>query len=222
MELLITEITDMSAGTMCIAAWDAAGERTLRPLPDGHHWQSDSVRQLGLLPGSVIDVTAANKPHGGDYPHRTEDFEISGAHVAPLKHGGVDWFGEEAPDVATSIATGFGNSVSHTKVWKGRRQGVYVPRGTVCPSLIGINMHSGGIEFFEAFGKLKARIQDGLVTYELPVSSHQLHVDFNGGGLAAVTNALPKNQPVHLRLGLARAWAEHPEQCYVMLNGVNW
>ena len=34
--------------------------------------------------------------------------------------------------------------------------------------------------------------------------------------------ALPVATELHVRLGLARGFGEHPDKCYVMLNGVLW
>jgi hypothetical protein len=222
MELLVTEITDMGGSRRCVAGWDLAGHRMVRPLPDGENWEAATIEQRGLSVGGILTVAPTGHKHLGDFPHSTEDTEVDANSIEVAVPGGVNWFGHGAPPMSASLSDAFGGAISHNSTWNGRRQGVFVPRGTKCASLSGIAIDVDGIEFVEDFNKLKVYLDDGDDVYTLSVSGHALRSVYDEGGPAAVKGSLPGNGTVHVRVGLARAFEDHPDKCYAMLNGINW
>ena len=77
------------------------------------------------------------------------------------------------------------------------------------------------MQFVVEFDKLKAVLNDGNAPFKLAVSSVALKTAWRQGGLAAVQQALPVTQQFHIRLGLARAFDNPPEKCYLMVNGIH-
>ena len=222
MRLVITEVTEMSAGNFCVAGWNAQSGLMVRPLPSGANWTAGLLQQHSVAPGAVLNFNPTGLVHNSTFPHRTEDTPVDPSTITVVKVGPVAWFGPNVPTCAGTLAQAFQGHVQHNSVWDGVFQGVYVPVGTQTRSLWGVNCQRGGLTFVEDFGKLKAHFYDGAATYKLAVSSHVLKAHFRGGGLAAVNQALPRSGNLHVRVGLARAFGNPADKCYVMINGVHW
>ncbi len=80
MEIIITDVTDMSDGHICIAGWSPEEERMVRPLhADGYpHWMENMARDDLLCPGNIINVEPSRLPPNRRNPHAAEDCLISG------------------------------------------------------------------------------------------------------------------------------------------------
>jgi hypothetical protein len=222
LDLLITEVTDIHRGIFCVAGWDLAGARMVRPLPDGVYWPRALLESNFVAPGVSIAVTPNRIRLHGDYPHRTEDLPIDLAPIEHLARTPVDWFGADAPPSAATAADAFGSNVRHTGLWRGHRRGAYVPTGTRTGSLHGLRVPSHHLSFVEEDERLRALLQDAEARYTLPVTSHRLRDVWRAEGIAAVRRTLPAGTDLHVRLGLARGFGEQRDRCYVMLNGVLW
>lgn len=218
MELLITDVTEMGSGVYCVAGWEVAARRMVRPLPGGNNWAAALLGQHGIMPGKLIRVEPRGTPNG-IFPHRTEDTSIDQTSIEPLNGIFSDWLGASAPQVAADLSTGFDGNLKCNKEWNGVKQGVHTLPRVQCSSLVAIRVPKANLSFSEAFSKLKVTINDGLDSYQLTVSSKVLKEAWRTGGLAAVTNALPRREEFHVRLGLARPF-DSPPKCYAMLNGV--
>jgi hypothetical protein len=93
LHLLITEVTDIHRGMYCVAGWDPAGARMVRPLPDGVYWPRAMLETTGTAPGVTIAVTPNRIRLHSDYPHRTEDLPIALAPIDLLPSAPAFWFG---------------------------------------------------------------------------------------------------------------------------------
>lgn len=218
MDVLITDVTEMGGGNYCVAGWDIAAKRMVRPLPNGSNWATALIGQHGVAPGKLVRVT----PHGasnGIFPHRTEDTPVDTASIAASNGVFSDWLGASAPQVAASLSAGFGGHLQWNKEWNGVKQGVHTQPGVQCSSLVAVRIPKDNLVFTESFGKLKATLNDGSDEYQLTVSSKVLKEAWRASGLAGVTNALPARDEFHVRVGLARSF-DNPPKCYAMLNGV--
>ncbi len=51
MEILVTDVTEMSGTNYCVAGWDATNKRMVRPLPGGGHWPQALIAKHGIQPG---------------------------------------------------------------------------------------------------------------------------------------------------------------------------
>ena len=217
MDILITDVTEIGQGTYCVAGWDAVAKRMIRPLPDGSNWTASLIEQHGVVAGRVVSAELLGKSNG-IYPHLTEDTRIDLASIKASEHVFSDWLGESAPQVTASISAGFDGHLQWNKEWNGVKQGVYALPGVQCSSLVAVRVPRTSLTFSEAFGKLKATLNDGSDSYQFTVSSKVLKEAWRAGGLEAVNNALPAGEEFHVRVGLARPYGD-PSRCYAMLNG---
>ena len=224
MRLIITELTEMHGGNYCVAGWEAQGQRMIRPLPNGANWTAGLLQQHGISPGAAIDVVPSGQQHSSVYPHRTEDTPIDGANIQLANVGPINWFGAGSPPSSATVDQAFGGHLSHSRVWNGAMQGVYVPEGTQVGSLNAVAVAVGNLQFFEDSyqGKtsLRAYIDDGNGCYNLPIVAKSLREAYRQGGVGNAQQLLPQHGNVHMRLGLARAWPGQPGRCSLMINGV--
>lgn len=224
MQLLITEVTEMHAGNYCVAGWYAEEKRMVRPLPNGANWTKLSLRLSGVAPGATVHVQPISKQLFNVDPHRTEDTPIDPSSVKVISPDPAAWFGPNAPPAASTLAEAFQGEVGHNRVWNGVYQGVHVLSGKAVRSLWAVKVERARLSFqedeFNGKRQLKAVLDDGCSRYKLAVSSAALKVAWRAGGLAAIHQTLPHGALLHVRVGLARAWAGQPDKCYVMVNGV--
>jgi hypothetical protein len=218
MEILITDVTEMSGTNYCVAGWDATNKRMMRPLPGGGHWPQALIAKYGVQPGTVLKATPMGAATA-TLPHLTEDTPIDPASIT-TSQSSPDWLGTTAPEVSASISEAFNNSLQWNKVFRGVHQGVYVPTGTQCSSLAAVKVGKADISFSEPFGKLVAILDDGTSSYQLSVSSHIYKKGWREGGIAKATSLLPNRSKFHVRVGLARDFEGQPNRRYLMINGI--
>jgi hypothetical protein len=218
MEILITDVTEMSGTNYCVAGWDATNKRMVRPLPGGGHWPQALIAKHRIQPGTVLKAIAMGAATGA-FPHLTEDTPIDLASIGTTQST-PDWVGTTAPEVSPSISGAFSNSLQWNKVFRGVHQGVYVPTGTQCSSLAAVKVGKANISFSQPFGKLVAILDDGAASYQLSVSSYIYKKGWRDGGVAKATSLLPNRAKFHVRVGLARDFEGQPNRCYLMVNGI--
>ncbi|TIS03481.1 MAG: hypothetical protein E5X13_05815, partial [Mesorhizobium sp.] len=215
MRLIITDVTEMHGGNYCVAGWEAQGQMMIRPLPNGANWTAGLLQQHSIVPGATIDVVPTGQQHLSVYPHRTEDTPINGAGIQLVNAGPINWFAAGAPTTHGTVAAAFGGQVTQNSIWQNIRQGVHVQVGTQVASLGAIRLPRNSVQFLEEFDKLKVVLNDGTARYKLPISSLGLKAAWRHGGIAAVQQALPPSAQFHVRLGLARAFGNPPDKCYM-------
>ncbi|MCA9206379.1 MAG: hypothetical protein KDA59_25175 [Planctomycetales bacterium] len=193
----------------------------VRPLPSGANWTAGLLQQHRVVPGVSIDVTPTGQHHQNALPHRTEDLPVDRATIQHVNSGPINWFAAGAPLTHATVSDAFSGHIAHNSIWNNVRQGVYVKVGTQTGSLAAVRLGRNAVQFLEEFNKLRAKLNDGGTNYKLPVSSLALKSAWQQGGLVAVQQALPTTQQFHVRLGLARAFGNPPEKCYLMVNGIH-
>jgi hypothetical protein len=218
MEILITDVTEMSGSNYCVAGWDATNKRMVRPLPGGGHWPQELIAKYGIQPGTKLEAKSMGAATGA-FPHLTEDTPIDLTSIN-TNQSAPDWVGAGAPNVSASISEAFSNSLKWSKIFGGVHQGVYVPKATQCSSLAAVNVGKADISFAQPFGKLLAILNDGAARYQLSVSSHIYKKAWREGGVAKATSMLPNRSKFHVRVGLARDFEGQPNRCYLMVNGI--
>jgi hypothetical protein len=218
MEILVTDVTEMSGSNYCVAGWDATKKRMVRPLPSGGHWPQALIAKYGIQPGTTLKANPTGAATGA-FPHLTEDTPIDPTSIS-TSQSAPDWVGTDAPGVSTSISEAFSNSLKWNKIFGGVHQGVYVPKATQCSSLAAVNVRKANIFFSQPFGKLLAILDDGAARYQLSVSSHIYKKAWREGGVAKATAMLPNRSTFHVRVGLARDFEGQPNRCYLMVNGI--
>lgn len=221
MRLIITELTEMHGGNFCVAGWEAQAQRMIRPLPNGANWTAGLLQHHGIIPGAAIDIAPSAQRHISVYPHRTEDTAIVRGSITFVNSGPINWFSAGAPATHASVAAAFGGAVAHNSTWQNIRQGVHVQVGVQAPSLGAVRVPRNAVQLIEEFDKLKVVLNDGTAQYKLPVSSLALKSAHRQGGVRAAQQALPPSAQLHVRLGLARAFGNPADKCYMMVNGIH-
>jgi hypothetical protein len=109
-------------------------------------------------------------------------------------------------------------------LWDGALKGVHVPEATQIGSLGAVRLPASAVCLFEdnyeGTARLRAYLSDAEACYNLPVLAKSLREAYRQGGLDASIGLLPQHGDVHVRLGLARAWAGQPGKCSLMINGI--
>jgi hypothetical protein len=218
MEILITDVTEMSGTNYCVAGWDAANKRMVRPLPAGGHWPQALIAKHGIQPGTLLKANPVGTATSA-LPHLTEDTPIDVTSIS-TSQSSPDWVGPSAPAVWPNISEAFGKNLQWNKVFRGVHQGVYVPTGTQCGSLAAVKVGKADISFSQPFGKLVAILNDGSASYQLSVSSHIYKEAWREGSVAKANSLLPNRSKFHVRVGLARDFEGQPNRCYLMVNGI--
>ena len=224
LDILITDLTVMHGGVFCLAGWNFATNRMVRPLPGGNNWNAEVLQRLKISTGSIIRVVPEGN-HTSTLPHATEDMRILENEISVHSHDYSDWLElDNAPILYGSINDAFDNNIDLGRKWNSAYK-VSVAEGVNCKSLAGVRLPSSSVSFFKDQYRdnpptLRAYITDKNHKYNLPVSCRRLRALFNSGDINQVQGHLPANQDVHIRLGLARAFNGNP--CSLMLNGIHW
>lgn len=223
--ILVTDVTEMRAGNFCVAGWDSAGRRMVRPLPDGANWTSSLLTANSVLPGSAVAVEPTGASSSGSFPHKTEDLIVNRSKIKTMPAVAVNWFGAQAPPTSPSLDSAYESHLQSTGSWNNVLKGVHLPDGTRTFSLVALRLSAESLQFitndFDA-SKLRVILTDDNASYNLPVVGHELLHTFRNSGVTAVQNHVKQATELHVRIGLARAWDGQPGRCFAMLNGVIW
>jgi len=216
----------MHQANYCMAGWRAHRGQMVRPLPGGANWTAPLLAAHGVAPGATIEFQAGGMRRSGAYPHLTDDTPINAATIRLISSRPQQWFGSGAPPAAATLMDAFGGNIQTTGEWNGAKKGAHVQEGTRISSLAAIKITSSNLEFFENNYKgeksLRAYLTDPTGRYSLPVVAKSLREAYRANGPGGVSRLLPNRGFLHVRVGLARAWAGQPGRCTVMINGVYW
>jgi hypothetical protein len=223
-QIIVTDVTEMQPGYFCIAGWNPAASRMLRPLlPGRHSWPVAWIGPDRFWPGSRVEFRLAPHQPKGEWPHATEDVSVIPESILfPGEAAGPGWTRGLRVNLSPSLARAFGRAVQYLPRF-GIRTRTAVASGTAVPSLGAVLVRPGDLHFREgplkgAERQLRARLTDADGRYDLPVVAHQLRKWRREGGLAMVEREIGPG-PWHVRLGLARPFGGG-EACFVMVNGV--
>lgn len=222
--VVITEVTRMSKGFYCVAAFDIHAGRMIRPLQQpSSNWRLAN-RDI-FAPGNLVVCDYTGVRGSGAYPHRTEDTVL--ARMPEL----LEVLRPE--DVQNVLGASLHGSIAEVYD-RQLMEDKYVNDGTRCASLGGIAVPIQNLEFEESFGKLRLRIRDNDGKhYSLAVTSDDLRTRFhdNPADPPAIQQAnewlagFRRDSATILRLGLARAWdgkeqKYNPKRCFLQCNGI--
>jgi hypothetical protein len=195
----------------------------IRPLlSNAVNWTASLLATHKIEPGATIEVKSTGAPTTGAYPHKTEDTYIDLSSISLISAGPIQWFGAKAPPIAQSLDQAFGGQLRTNDSWNSALTGAHILVGTAVASLGAVRIRRSALSFVEEFNKLKGVLSDDIASYKLPITSRVLKEAWRNGGLNAVNRILTAESDLHVRLGLARAFNEQPDKCYVMINGVFW
>ncbi|MDR6129082.1 dual OB domain-containing protein [Sphingomonas sp. SORGH_AS_0438] len=220
-QIVITEVTRMTGGMVCVAGLDIHSGAMIRPLqPDGRNWeQSKWVDKDYMVVGNILSLVPAAAGSSA-YPHASEDYRVKT--VRRLGTASNDDLYIACRDNSDSDADSvFDNQINDEK---------YVVAGTKCRSLGCIMVSHSKLKASVFYDKIQVSYRDSQGSWHnFPVtdltakSSKSLEE-----GAASLNERISMSsyfKPVALRLGLSRAWKGknneyNPMRCYVQLNGI--
>ena len=216
--LLITEITNYG-DLRCIAGWDLDRNEMIRPEPHREgFWLSTMVSPDGPFEIGKTAKFEANKPNPPTaYPHLTEDRVVVGAVIAGAQPAGHTKILEGA--AFNSLDDLFDGDLV-VDGFKG-----YVPVGSECRSLGGLLVDAKGVEIesyrnFSGKNRLRLRFTTEGVALAPNITSSRAYAHQAAGELDAVNQKISEASKLILRIGLARAFDEMPNRCYLQINGL--
>jgi hypothetical protein len=213
----------------CVAGWDVHNRAMVRPEPPGANAAVEASRfwdNQWAGPGKFFDVgnvvqfEAGAPPGNFPFPHATEDRIF----VKAIGQGPVRTL------TGAQLAAAVGVSAKMEAVFSGGliRAGsgkAYVPKDSAGPSLGALTVTTNKLSLFEhtygsAKPKLRARLTEGLVVYDLAVTADAARTRWLGAGLNALKADIAACERVHVRLGLSRPFPQRPDECYAQINGL--
>lgn len=227
-EVLITDVTTYGE-LYCVAGWDLRTKAMVRPEPPGANVASEvsrfwDGRYAGpgkyFDVGNVVQFEASAPPANFPFPHATEDRLF----VKALGQGPLLTLNNAelvaAVTVSTGIKAAFGNGLIRSANGK-----AYVSKDFKGPSLGALTVAPNKLSLHENTynpenPKLRAWLKDGLLRYDLAVTSDATRTRWRNAGLKALEADIAACNQVHVRLGLSRPFPQRPDECYAQINGL--
>lgn len=228
--MVITDLTRMQHGHVCIAGYDRQ-RNCVRPIlpPPGIDETSliDSAGKAIVFPFAVIDLDllrhAPEPPHCEDW--RYDPYTLKRVSMLPeQKHKEIlKW--SHAPSVADVF-----DQPIHEKTYVLQGAGTHSV-GTITPKSIHEVVYEQSPE--GAFGYRLAFYDFAEQYYRLKITDltwtyfcHRRIAECGDApAVAAEMTKMLKEKCRHgdvfLRIGLSRHWAKHPERCYLQVNGIH-
>lgn len=225
--LVITDVTRMSEGRVCVAGYDDEEGNCIRPVLPPPGIYEHSLCQNGqpvVFPFAVVEY---NLLRSRPQPPHTEDYFYDPASVRF-----VERLNEKAKQEVL-IQSLFQNLTSLFEVPIYSDSGHHVmdgrgPRslGTIQPQQV---IRATYEQSPEGTWKYRLGFIDGAgVSYRLTVTDltwryyndDQRNKGCTPGQISSSLTSILKTRTVYLRVGLARGWVKFPDRCYIQLTGV--
>jgi hypothetical protein len=222
-KIIVTDLTEMHAGNYCAAGWDWEGRRMVRILTRfGGNWTQNYVARTQLWSRRILEFQTAVIPGGRSMPHASEDTYIDERHIASVARP-ENWKALLAQSTSVSIEAIFNGALQFNPA-RPVRKSPYIEPGVACGSLGAVKARAADFRFYEdAYyaerPKLRCMFSDGFARYDLPVVSQRLRARWRMIGVAEMNQRQGEFGDVHVRVGLARPWAQQ-NKCYLMLNSL--
>lgn len=218
-QVLVTEVTRMSQGQVCVAGIDLETAAMVRPLQqDGSNWEEKSWVDADIFrAGNIVLLKPASTPGHPHPPHATEDFRVA----TVTKFSRVTPAQLYAACVETADADIDAIFAPHLIERK------YVVDGAACRSLGCVLVPAAALHVtVTPFDKIGVSWADRNRWYNLSVTELAIRSAAPALGKALLDDRLADVRGrIALRIGLARAWdggdqGYDPKRCYAQLNGV--
>lgn len=226
MQVLITDVTNLSQGKLCVAGWDTIQGRMVRPRFRGEEWRFDAGRNFPVV-GAVVDFNPLeNQDPDRDFPHRRDDVfvERQWTIIRQVEEG------EIPREARGSVSDAFANVFDGAAIVASSGTSFINP-GTQCASLGAIEVTTNSMSFEkDEYDALRCTISDQDRVYRCKVTSKRLHDKFVSAShsLMEIEAMRQSAASAHIRLGLAGAWVPRDgwhdggrdERCYIQVNEV--
>lgn len=210
--LVVTETTQMSGKTMCVATLDLHDGTMVRPLSaTGANWTTDDT-PTPFTPGAIVTASWARST--GVSPHGNEDARCA---TKPIK------LGECSPAEFFEINSSMAESTVESALGSRPMRAQYIVAGTNCRSLGAVSVRAAIVSIHQNdFMKWRAVFREPSgVGYDIGITALE-SIETVRQRLAALRTT---SCTIVLRIGLARAWSGKPPQsydpkrCYLQVNG---
>lgn len=169
--------------------------------------------------GNIVRINPAVPQPEAEFPHATEDCILSPNSTAEVI-GTVDHADLAASvegSVQPSLQAAFGHLLIRSPYGK-----CHVASGAMTRSLSAINVNTANVTFYvDSYDpekpKLRARVADGGLLYDVTVPASTQRKIWKEDGLEAVLNEIRCTDRAQLRVGLCRAFGG---KCYAQVNGI--
>lgn len=209
--ILITEVTRMRPGIVCVAGFRLDTGSRVRPLQaDGNNWHRHTVPDPFEV-GAVAVGTVSGVQPAGARPHANEDLRLANVPTRAAQAEPSTLFEICLGASATSVDGAAGiETIS----------GKYVVDGTDCHSLFSVRIRADLVEPYKAEdSKMRVKVECGAIHHDFSITALDLQSDDAIATLSKTLKRLKKSEIV-LQLGLARPWAKYaPARCYIQVNG---
>ncbi len=216
MQIIVTDVTLMHNGHVCVAGWDLERKCMVRPLAGpGQHWAEEMAGEHLFEMGNVVQLVPSKARNTRGLPHAREDVIIK---EEPELIGSV-------PPAQLPSRLAESEHASVRRLFAGHlKSGMYVLEGSDCPSLGAVSVDSRRMGFEEREKpkgpQLRCWFYDAEgVSYNFPVVSRTIRAMYEEGGLEAVVELRKRRRLAHVRLGLANPFKDDG-RCWVMVNNV--
>ncbi|MDE3089882.1 MAG: hypothetical protein KGJ80_10930 [Chloroflexota bacterium] len=224
-QLVITDVTRMHEGRVCIAGYNRQreGVRPTLPHPGIHESSLYSKGKPLVFPFAVVEYELLE--HISEPPH-TEDWRYDPKSVRLVKQLGE----KDKQAILDRLCCESVDAIFGAKIFSG--QGYYLLRGQGKRSLGTIRPAEVSEVIYEQTDnawKYRMRfIDDKADSYRLTVTDltwryycdSQRQAGKSPRKIASELIARLRSSQVYLRIGLARGWDEHPDRCYLQITGI--
>jgi hypothetical protein len=229
-EIVVTDVTNYGSTLYCVAGWELRHRGMIRPEPPTARAADEPSRFWDMrfagpgrnfAVGKVLRFEAATPPADFLFPHATEDRiipRVTNIEVVD-ELDEVEMIAAAAGSVSRTLEDVFNDGLVRANSGK-----AYVPMGFEGRSLGAVEMAANRIRFFEQTSErgksLRARVTIRDLTYDLSVTADAVRTRWAVAGLAGLQQDQAKADCIHLRVGLARPYAQMNNNCYAQINGV--
>jgi hypothetical protein len=217
--MIVTDVTKVG-DERCVAGWDLARRRMIRPEPRPGDFWPPALTESGapFEIGAVASYSIRSEEPATRFPHRTEDKIVDGDVVrlrAPNLGSSIQILRSIASPTIQHV---FGGNV------RVENERAFVKLDTQCASLGSVNIRRHEFAVFEDVieGKkrLRGRLQIGNAVAYPTITAIDLRSLHRKQGFPAVQRQLARSSILHLRLGLSRLFTGIDGRCYLQINGV--
>ena len=223
-ELIITDLTRMSGGHVCVAGYAHNGQGIRLAAPRLHEVDIAVDGKPIAFPAAVVECDLID--HLPDPPH-TEDFSFDPYSLQLLRRlQGATWQAALDRLLFGSVGDIFEQPITNDSGYYIQDGNGARSIGTILPRGIAAATYSAGedgtwtyrLGFYDQAGQF----------YRLKITDLTLNAycgslrgpDHEPKDIAARLTQLLKSRRVYLRIGLSRKWAKFPGRCYLQLNGI--
>jgi hypothetical protein len=214
--IIVTEVTNMHNGHVCVGGWCAEEARMIRPLSGPReHWEAAVATPALFDVGNVVSLAPSDLPSGRGLPHAREDFVVNGKPVLAARLDTDELPLALRPSESPSMESLFDGLLKEARL---------VMTGSDCASLGAIQTNARRMGFEEKIkpsGATQLRCwfyDESNGRYNLPVVSRALQGVHTTRGLPAVNELKQGMRRAHLRIGLAHPFGDG--RAFAMVNHV--